>query len=103
MSGPWILVQFFEAFTNSGPYRIEMNITDQLADIVLVLSYYGLVPLPEQGAIAFIFSLVIERIAGVKRPHQFPQFVITRSDDKVKVIGHKCPSIAAISRIAQTT
>jgi hypothetical protein len=36
-SRPWIPIQFFNVFANARPDRVEMNVSDQRTDIILIL------------------------------------------------------------------
>jgi hypothetical protein len=54
MTAPWIFQRFVD---HAGPYRIEVNVADQLQKIAVASHQYGLVP-PLKKVAGFLFSPV---------------------------------------------
>jgi hypothetical protein len=102
MDGPGVSIKLSKRIAYPCAHRIEVNISNKLMDIVLVLRDNGFETIHEQRTPALIFLIATLGKPHIQRFHNAPEVLVAVANDKVIVIGHERPSVTAAAGFANT-
>jgi len=72
-----------------------MNIAHKFLEVVVFPAYNEFVPVLKQLPVAFVAVVETDRMSGQKPPHEFSKTARTGAKQKMSMIGHENPCIAA--------
>jgi hypothetical protein len=74
-----------------GANRIQVDVTNELKQVGLLLNEDGLVAFGKHGPDASVAPVLPARIARMNRLHEAPQWHLPRANNEVYMIGHDAP------------
>jgi hypothetical protein len=83
-----------EVLRQSGPQRIEVDVTDQLQEVGVLLADDGLIAILEEMARPVVSQVEINGVPGKEPAHERPETGHAWPEQKVNVIGHQRPGEA---------
>jgi len=71
-----------------------VDVTNQFEEVLVLVAYYGFVPVLKEMAGAMMTKVECDGIGGEQAPHQLRQPRLRRKKQQVSVVAHKCPAEA---------